>query len=123
MDPRQSRSARLHRSLEDLTKQTPDIRGAVLVSNEGFLVASTIDEGEMVGPIASNLFDLSDKAVQRLSQGTLQRIVMDATEGTIAAVPAGPHAVLVIVVNKQAKLGVALELMVRWAKVVAELME
>jgi len=123
MDPRQSRSARLHRSLEDLTKQTPDIRGAVLVSNEGFLVASTIDEGEMVGPIASNLFDLADKAVQRLLQGTLQRIVVDASEGTIAAVPAGPHAVLVTVVNKQAKLGVALELMARWAKVVAKLIE
>ena len=123
MDPRQSRSARLHRSLEDLVKQSPHIRGAVLVSNEGFLVASTIDDGETVGPIASNLYDLADKAVQRVSQGTVQRVIVDATEGTIAAVPAGPHAVLVTVVNRQAKLGVVMELMVRWAKLTAELME
>ncbi len=123
MDPKQSRSARLHRSLEDLVKQSPHIRGAVLVSNEGFLVASTIDDGETIGPIASNLFDLADKAVQRVSQGTVQRVIVDATEGTIAAVPAGPHAVLITVVNRQAKLGVVMELMVRWAKLVAELME
>jgi len=123
MDPKQSRSARLHRSLEDLMKQTPDIRGALIVSNEGFLVASAMDDADTIGPIASNLFDLSDKAVQRLSQGTVQRVIVDASEGTIATVPAGPHAVLVTVVNRQAKLGVVLELMVRWAKLVAELME
>lgn len=123
MDPRQSRSARLHRSIEDLVKQSPHIRGAVLVSNEGFLVASTIEDGELVGPIASNLYDLADKAAQRLAQGTVQRVIVDATEGIIAAVPAGPHAVLITVSNRQAKLGVVMELMVRWAKLTAELME
>jgi predicted regulator of Ras-like GTPase activity (Roadblock/LC7/MglB family) len=123
MDPKQSRSARLHRSLEDLIKQTSDIRGALIVSNEGFLVASAIDDADTIGPIASNLFDLADKAVQRLAQGSVQRVLVDASEGTIATVPAGPHAVLVTVVNKQAKLGVVMELMVRWARVVAELIE
>ena len=121
MDPRQSRSARLHRSLEDLIKQTPDIRGALIVSNDGFLVASVIDDAETIGPIAANLFDLAEKAVQRLEQGSVQRVLVDSTEGTIATVPAGPHAVLVTVVNKQAKLGVVMELMVRWARQVAEL--
>jgi predicted regulator of Ras-like GTPase activity (Roadblock/LC7/MglB family) len=123
MNPKESRSARLHRSLEDLMKQAPDIRGALIVSNEGFLVESVIDDGDTIGPIASNLFDLADKAVQRLAQGSVQRVVVDASEGTIATVPAGPHAVLVTVVNKQAKLGVILEVMGRWARMVAELME
>ena len=121
MDPKQSRSARLHRSLQDLIQQTPDIRGALIVSNEGFLVAAAIDDAETIGPIASNLFDLADKAVQRLAQGSVQRVLVEASEGTLATVPAGPHAVLVTVVNKQAKLGVVMELMVRWARQVAEL--
>ena len=121
MDPKHSRSARLHRSLQDLIKQSPDLRGALIVSNEGFLVASVIDDAETIGPIASNLLDLADKAVQRLAQGSVQRVLVDATEGTIAMVPAGPHAVLVTVINKQAKLGVVMELMVRWARQVAEL--
>jgi predicted regulator of Ras-like GTPase activity (Roadblock/LC7/MglB family) len=123
MDPRQSRSARLNRSLQDLMKQTPDIRGALIVSHDGFLVEAAIEDAETIGPIAANLYDLADKAVQRVSQGALQRIVVDASEGTIAVVPAGPHAALVTVVNKQAKLGLILELMVRWARLVAELME
>ena len=123
MDPKQSRSARLQRSLEDLMKQAPEIFGALIVSNDAFLVASAIDDAETIGPIAANLFDLADKAMQRLAQGSVQRVMVDASEGTLAAVPAGPHAVLVAVVRKQVKLGVVLELMVRWARVVAELME
>lgn len=123
MDPKQSRSARLHRSLDELMKQAPEIQGALIVSNDAFLVASAVDDADTIGPIAANLFDLAEKAAQRRSKGELERILVDAAEGTLAAVPAGPHAVLVAVVHKQVKLGVVLELMVRWARVVAELME
>jgi|GEM_PF-6562047 len=123
MDPKQSRSARLQRALDDLMKQAPEIHGALIVSNDAFLVAAAIDDAETIGPIAANLFDLADKAAQRLSRGNVQRVIVDADEGTIAAVPAGPHAMLVAVVRKQVKLGVVLELMARWARVVAELME
>jgi len=123
MDPTQSRSARLQRALDDLMKQAPEIRGALVVSKDAFLVASAIDDAETIGPIAANLVDLADKAAQRLSQGSVQRVIVDASEGTIAAVPAGPDAMLVCVVRKQVKLGVVLELMARWARIVAELME
>ena len=123
MDPKQSRSARLQRSLEELMKQAPEILGALIVSNDAFLVASVIDEADTIGPIAANLFDLAEKATQRLEKGKVERIMVDASEGTLVAVPAGPHAVLVAVVRKQVKLGVVLELMVRSARVVAELME
>ncbi len=123
MDPRNSRSARLHRSLEELMKQTPEIHGALVVSNDAFLVASAVEDAETIGPIAANLFDLAEKATQRLNQGNLQRVLVEAAEGTLAAVPAGPHAMLVAVVNKGVKLGIVLELMARWAKVIAELIE
>ena len=123
MDPTQSRSARLQRALDDLMKQAPEIHGALVVSNDAFLVAAAVDDAETIGPIAAHLFDLADKAAQRLAQGRPQRVIVDASEGTIATVPAGPDAMLVAVVRKGAKLGVVLELMVRWARVVAELME
>jgi len=123
MDPKESRSARLHRSLQDLVKQSSHIRGALIVSNEGFLVEAAIEDAETIGPIAAHLYDLADKAIQRVSQGTLQRVIVDASEGTIAAVPAGPHAMLVAVINKGAKLGVIVVMMMRWARIVAELIE
>ncbi len=123
MNPKESRSARLHRSLQDLVKQSSHIRGALIVSNEGFLVEAAMEDAETVGPIAANLYDLSEKAIQRISQGNLQRVIVDASEGTIAMVPAGPHAMLVAVINKQAKLGVIVEMMARWARLVAALME
>ena len=123
MDPTQSRSARLQRALDDLMKQAPEIQGALVVSNDAFLVAAAVDDAETIGPIAANLFDLADKAAQRLAQGRPQRVIVDASEGTIATVPAGPDAMLVAVIRKGVKLGVVLELMVRWAGIVAGLME
>ncbi len=123
MDPRNSRSARLQRSLEDLLKQTPEIQGALIVSADAFLVASAVDDADTIGPIAANLFDLAQKAAHRLNQGDPQRVIVDACDGTLATVPAGPHAMLVAVVRKQVKLGIVLELMARQAKVVADLME
>ncbi len=123
MDPRNSRSARLQRSIDELMKQTPEIQGALIVSTDGFLVAAAVDNADTIGPIAANLFDLSVKATQRLDQGDPQRVIVDACEGTLAVVPAGPHALVVAVVRKQVKLGIVLELMTRSAKVVADLME
>jgi predicted regulator of Ras-like GTPase activity (Roadblock/LC7/MglB family) len=123
MDPRQTRSARLNRALQDLLKQSSHIRGALIASNDGFLVEAAIDDAETIGPIAANLYDLADKAIQRVAQGAVQRVIVDASEGTIAVVPAGPHAMLVAVINKGAKLGVIVEMMVRWARIIAELME
>ena len=89
MDPKQSRSARLQRSLEELMKQAPEILGALIVSNDAFLVASVIDEADTLGPIAANLFDLAEKATQRLEKGKVERIMVDASEGLLRRSPPG----------------------------------
>ena len=60
MDPKQSRSARLQRALEELMKQAPEILGALIVSNDAFLVASAIDEADTIGPIAANVSPAAD---------------------------------------------------------------
>jgi predicted regulator of Ras-like GTPase activity (Roadblock/LC7/MglB family) len=117
-----SRAERLQRLLEDLKVLSPDIRGALLVTENGLVVASVIDEAEEFGAIAANLFDLARKASQRLSQGDVVRIVIDADQGTIAILPAGTQVALTGIVNKGAKLGLILELLARAVPRIAELM-
>jgi predicted regulator of Ras-like GTPase activity (Roadblock/LC7/MglB family) len=116
-----SRAERLQRVLEELKEQSQDIRGALLVTENGLVVASVIDEAEEFGAIAANLFDLSRKASHRLEQGDVERIVIDAELGTIVIFPAGPHVSLTAIVNKDAKLGLILQLVARTVPRVAEM--
>jgi predicted regulator of Ras-like GTPase activity (Roadblock/LC7/MglB family) len=108
-----SRAERLQRVLEELMEQSSHIRGALLVTENGLVVASVMDGAEEFGAIAANLFDLSRKASQRLSQGDVDRVVIDAEQGTIVIFPAGPHVSLTAIVNKDAKLGLVLRLVAR----------
>jgi len=108
-----SRAERLQRTLEELMEQAGDIRGALLVTENGLVVASVMDDAEEFGAIAANLFDLSRKASHRLAQGDVERVVVDTERGTIAVFPAGPQVALTVVVNKDAKLGLILQLVAR----------
>jgi predicted regulator of Ras-like GTPase activity (Roadblock/LC7/MglB family) len=116
-----SRAERLQRILAELKDQSPDIRGALLVTENGLVVAAVMDDAEQFGAIAANLFDLSRKASQRLDQGDVERVVVDAEHGTIVVVPAGPHVSLTAIVNKNSKLGLILQLVARAAPRVAEM--
>jgi predicted regulator of Ras-like GTPase activity (Roadblock/LC7/MglB family) len=118
-----SRADRLQRVLEDLKEKSPNIRGALLVTENGLVVAAVMDDAEQFGAIAANLFDLSRKASQRLDQGDVERVVIDAEQGTIVVFPAGPHVSLTAIVDKNAKLGLILRLVARAVPDIAEMME
>ncbi len=116
-----SRAERLQRMLEELMEQAEGIRGALLATENGLVVASVMEDAEQVGAIAANLFDLSRKASQRLEQGDVGRVVIDAELGTIVVFPLGPHVSLTAVVNKDAKLGLILQLVARSIPRIADL--
>ncbi|MBN1887011.1 MAG: roadblock/LC7 domain-containing protein [Thermoflexales bacterium] len=118
-----SRADRLQRVLEDLKEKSSDIRGALLVTENGLVVAAVMDDAEQFGAIAANLFDLSRKASQRLDQGDVERVVVDAEQGTIVVFPAGPHVSLTAIVDKDAKLGLILQLVARAVPNIAEMMD
>lgn len=116
-----SRAEKLQRLLEELKEQATGIRGALLVTENGLVVAAVMDDAEQYGAIAANLFDLSRKASQRLEQGDVERIVIDAEQGTIIVFPVGKNVSLTAVVNKEAKLGLVLQLVARAVPRIAEM--
>ena len=117
-----SRADRLQRMLEELKEQSTHIRGALLVTDNGLVVAAVMEDAEQFGAIAANLFDVSRKASQRLGQGDVGRVVIDAEQGTIVVFPAGEHVSLTAVVDKEAKLGLILQLMGRATPRIVEMM-
>ncbi len=116
-----SRAERLQRVLEELMGQAEGTRGALLVTENGLVVASVMEDADQFGAIAANLFDLSRKASQRLEQGDVDRVVIDAQQGTIVIFPISPHVSLTAIVNKDAKLGLILQLVARAVPRIAEM--
>ena len=105
------RSETLERILERLHTVVDGVNASVIVAVDGLLVASyppgdeedTPTASPQVGAMAATLLELADNTLQRLAQGTLDRILMQAEEGLMLVYPAGKAAVAVLL-DKDARL-------------------
>jgi predicted regulator of Ras-like GTPase activity (Roadblock/LC7/MglB family) len=117
-----TRSERITDVLRSLTQGTPDIIGATLVSSDGFIVASVlpneVDE-DMIGGMAASLLSVGERIAVDLLESQMEQTYIRALKGFIVLNACGPEAVLVLLVTRDAKLGlIFLEL----KRTVAELM-
>lgn len=101
--------------LEALTMNTPGIRGAVIVSAEGFVVAAFARPGTdqssntpQVAAMAATLFALGEQTLLRLEQGGLERLLIDGAEGAMIIYPINEYASLTAMLEKSAKVGVSM---------------
>jgi len=104
--------------LRELHKTAGGLHGTVVVSIEGFVVASYSGDGRsrtanpvdspQVAAMAAALIALSERVLGRLARGEIDRILLDGTQGGIIVVPAGSEAALAVMVGKNAKLGLVM---------------
>lgn len=115
MTNQQYRSERLERALRGLHVAVPGIKASVVVNIEGLLVAAfppTDDNNPYENPtsspqvaaMAATLIGLAETTLNRLNQGELKRLMIDAEEGTMVIYPAN-RASLAVLVEKGTKLG------------------
>lgn len=118
MPPRQQtqfRSEALEGELKKLHALVEGVKAAVIVNMDGLLVAAYPPEdeedpyanpagGPQVAAMSATLFGLAEKTFGRLKQGTLERLLMEAEEGTMVIYPAG-RAAVVVLVSKEAHMG------------------
>ncbi|MGW8319823.1 MAG: roadblock/LC7 domain-containing protein [Candidatus Promineifilaceae bacterium] len=109
----------LEDKLRELTESLPGIKGTVIVSFEGFVVASYAapDESDgraskastpQVAAMAATLVALGEQALSRLSQGEVERLLVEGQGGAIIVYPINRDAALAAMVDKKAKLGLTL---------------
>jgi len=109
------RSEQLERTLKSLHVAVPGIRASVVVNVEGLLVAAYPpgDEDDpygnptsspQVAAMAATLIGLAETTLNRLDQGNLKRLMIDADNGTMVVYPAN-RASLAVLVGKGTKLG------------------
>ncbi len=115
MPGQQYRSEKLERTLKSLHVAVPGIKASVIVNIEGLLVASYPPGNEdnpyenptsspQVAAMAATLIGLAETTLNRLQQGDLKRLMIDADQGTMVVYPAN-RASLAVLVEKGTQLG------------------
>ena len=102
-------------TLRKLHTAVVGIKASVVVNRDGLLVASFPpgdDDDPLANPTSSpqvaamsaTLIGLAERTLGRLAQGDLQRLLMEGEEGVMVVFPAGSHASLAVLVEKDARL-------------------
>jgi predicted regulator of Ras-like GTPase activity (Roadblock/LC7/MglB family) len=111
MTGRQGRGEALTELLESMVHRSPDFEGAVLVGLDGLVMAAAWPIEEQsdydVGAVATRAFELSRRAAETLDRGGLDRLIMIGSRGNMVIARAGPHALCVLLLGPQAKVGIA----------------
>ena len=111
MARRQGRGVALDDLLHALVQASPDFEGAVVVGLDGLVMAADWPiEGQSdldVGAVATRAFELSNQATETLDRGDLSRLIMLGSKGNMVITRAGPHALCVVLLRPNAKVGIA----------------
>jgi hypothetical protein len=94
--------------LRGLRVSSPDVIGAAVVSLEGFIIAavapSEIDE-ELVGGMAAALLGVGERISGELMRAPMDQTYVKSEKGYVILNAVGTEAMLVLLVTKEAKLG------------------
>lgn len=120
-----TREERLVAALDDLMEQSPDVQAAALVSLDGFTMASALP-GEMqedrVGAMSAAILGLGERAAAELGRGRLSQVFIEGADGYVLLMAAGERAVLTVLADHQAKLGLTLYDMRRTAETIGDVL-
>jgi predicted regulator of Ras-like GTPase activity (Roadblock/LC7/MglB family) len=103
-----TKSERINEVLRSLRQGTPEVIGASVVSSEGFIVASVlpseVDE-DLIGGMSASLLGISERIAADLLRSEMEQTYVRSPKGYIVVNACGPDAVVVLLVSREAKLG------------------
>ncbi len=106
------RSEILAEHLESLLSASPDVNGAVVVGNDGLVLASNITvgghEASRVGAEGAALLGLSKRTLGSLKCGDFQTAILQGKDGWVVAVDGGPQAMVLGMTDADVNLGMVL---------------
>ena len=103
-----SRSSRVADQLRVLTASTPEILGAVVVNMDGFVIASVIPsdvDEELIGGMAASMLGVGERITADLMASEMEQLYVKSPRGYIVLNAVSGDAALVLLVTREAKLG------------------
>lgn len=117
-----NRTQQLNASLTNLKATSADIEACAVVTEDGLIIASALPQGmdeDHVAAISSVMISMGVRICSELNKKELEQLFVKGKEGYIIMSHAGPHAVLVALTRKEAKLGLIFLDMSRAAEALA----
>lgn len=106
-----SRKQLLIQRLLDLQSSAPEIQGAAVVSNDGLSIAAMLSPGieeDRVAAMSAAMLSLGERIARELDRGSLQQVYIKGVDGYALLTAVGKGAVLTIIADGEARLGMLL---------------
>ncbi len=120
-----SRTEELNRILRQLQSGTPEVEASALVSEDGLMIASAlpqhIDEMRIAG-MSSTLVSLGSRAAIELQRGGLDQVLVRGPQGYVVLMAAASGTMLLVLANREAKLGLIFLDMTKTVKDIARVL-
>jgi predicted regulator of Ras-like GTPase activity (Roadblock/LC7/MglB family) len=103
-----TKSEKLNEVLRGLRLSSPEIIGASVVSSDGFIVASVIPnevDEDLVGGMAAALLGVGERISSDLMHAPMEQTYVRSPKGYIIVNAVGTESSLVLLVTREAKLG------------------
>ncbi len=94
--------------LSKLKAADPHIEGAALISSDGLMIESELPpylEEDRISAMSAALLSLGERAVEELEKGTPEQVTVKGEKGYIVLSAAGGEAILIVLTDSNAKLG------------------
>ncbi len=95
------------------------VSASAIVRRDGLMIASHLPEGvdgRRVAAMAAAMVGTAERAARELGQGVFYQVIVDGSEGRMISMGAGPFALLVAMVSRNANLPQVLKEMARVAR-------
>ncbi len=103
-----TKSEKLTDVLRSVRASSPEVIGSAVVTSDGFIAASVlpneIDE-DVIGGMAASLLGVGERISADLMRAGMEQVYVRSPKGYIIVNAIGPEAVLVVLVTREAKLG------------------
>lgn len=124
------RIEKLESELHNLINRMPSIKDAVVVSNDGFVVAAHEPEdltghtanSPQIAAMTASLAGLGEQTLMMLSQGKITRLLIEGDEGAIIVHPVNAGATLAAIVAHDAKMGLVMNEIRRASRLLSDIL-
>ncbi len=119
------RNERLKETLNSLQAASADIEGCAVVSEDGLIIASSLQqsmEEDHVAAMSAVMLSMGNRIVRELKRGELEQLFVKGKDGYVIMANAGPHAMLVSITRPEAKLGLIFLDVSRASRALAEIL-
>ena len=109
----------IQEELHRLQRSSPDIEATALITMDGLILASTLPdstEEDRVSAMSAALLSLAERISLELGRGFLEQVFLRGAGGDVLLMAVADQAVLTVMSQREAKLGMLIYYMRRAAK-------